>query len=301
MKIGIISGGDHFLQLAYTLASQRLQVCIFFSPTEDIQAQHKVQAFAQSYSLSVQLEKDTANDVYNWIERIRPDVLFVYGYRYLLDVKRLAATPAFNIHPGPLPSFRGPSPVFWQLKMGQPMLGFSIHILSDKFDAGQVVWERTIPDQPHYHYAAVQQVCSQLCIEGVISILAMLKQGMPLPNVQTVQRMHKYYKRPLLKDVMIDWNRMSPVEICNLIRACNPWNKGAITVFNGQELKLMDGSLTGTQTDMLPGTILWQDDSFQIACAGGRTIRTNMLYLADAYLPAYHAGMYGLQHGIKLG
>ena len=301
MKIGIISGGDHFIQLAYTLASQGLQVCIFFSPTEDTIAQQKVQAFIHSTKLPMQTERDPDTDVYYWLETTRPEVVFVYGYRYLLDVKRFAGVPAFNIHSGPLPSFRGPSPVFWQLKTGQPTLGFTIHVLSEKFDAGQVVWTKSIPDQPHYHYGLVTQMCAQICIEGVWGILSAIQQRIPLPVINTENQPAKYHKRPQLQDVMINWEKMTPQEVCNLIRACNPWNKGAITVFNGHELKLMDGAPTDLQTDLAPGTILIKDDVMYITCAGGTTIRTNMLHLQDGYIPTYHAGMYGIRHGVKLG
>jgi methionyl-tRNA formyltransferase len=301
MKIGIISGGDHFMPLAYTLASQGLQVCIFFSLTEDVATQQQVQAFAQASRLPIQTEKDVRTDVYKWLETTKPAIVFVYGYRYLLDVKRFAGIPSFNIHPGPLPAFRGPSPVFWQLKTGQPTLGFTIHVLSDKFDAGMVVWSRSVPDQPHYHYAAVNQLCSQLCIEGVRAIIMAIQQRMPLPDMTNGNKPSSYQKRPQLNDVLINWEKMSSVEICNLIRACNPWNKGAITIFNGQELKLMDGAPTDTHTDAYPGTVLIQDNTMLVACLDGQTIRTNMLYVYDGYIPAYHAGMYGLRHGVKLG
>ncbi|QHS58130.1 methionyl-tRNA formyltransferase [Chitinophaga agri] len=301
MKIGIISGGDHFIPLAYTLASQGLQVCIFFSPTEDLAAQQKVQAFIQAARLPMQMEKNVTTDVYEWLDAVRPETVFVYGYRYLLDIKRFAGIPAFNIHPGPLPCFRGPSPVFWQLKTGQPTLGFTIHVLSEKFDAGQVVWTKTIPDQPHYTYAAVNQLCSQYCIEGVMGIIAMLRQRMPLPAISAGNKQAGYHKRPQLHDILINWEQMTATEICNLIRACNPWNKGAMTIFNGQELKLMDGALTATHTNTHPGTVIIQDKVMEIVCAGGRTIRTNMLYVYEGYVPAYYADQFGVRHGVKLG
>lgn len=301
MKVGIITGSDYFIPLAYTLASHGMQVCIFFSPTEDSVAQQKVQAFIHTTKLPMQTERDPDTDVYYWLETTRPEVVFVYGYRYLLDIRRFGGIPAFNIHSGPLPSFRGPSPVFWQLKTGQPTLGFTIHVLSEKFDAGTVVWAKSIPDQPHYHYAMVNQLCAQFCIEGVWTIMGAIQQRLPLPEINNGNTPAKYYKRPQLQDVMINWEKMTPVEVSNLIRACNPWNRGAITIFNGQELKLMDGAPTGTQTDAAPGTILVQDDVFHIACAGGTTIKTNMLYLQDGYIPVYYAGMYGIRQGIKLG
>jgi methionyl-tRNA formyltransferase len=301
MKIGIISSSDQLISIAYTLASQGLQVCIFFAPTEDNMAHQKVLAFIQAAKLPFQQEKQANTDVYNWLDDTQPEVVFVYGYRHLLDVQRFAGIPAFNIHPGPLPSFRGPAPLFWQLKTGQPTLGFTIHVLSERFDAGPVVWTKSIPNLPHYHYAIANQLCSQLCMEGISIILKALFQLQPFPKIDTAGIPSRYQKRPQLHDVMINWEKMDGAEICNLIRACNPWNKGALTIFRGQEIKLMDGVMTDVQTDSRPGTVIWQGDTMHIACAGGKAIRTNMLYMYEGYLPAYHAGTCGLRQGVVLG
>lgn len=300
MRIGIISNSDQFIPLAYTLANQGLQVCIFYAPSEDTIVHQKVTGFIQATHLPFSQEVNHREDVYNWLKDTQPDAVFVYSYRHLLDVDQFNGIPAYNIHPGPLPSFRGPSPAFWQLKTGQPTIGFSIHELSHRFDAGRVVWTRNIANLPQYHYGMVQQLCSQLCVEGVAIILNALQKLVPFPEI-TVTGIPAYHKRPQLKDVLIDWDKMDAIEICNLIRACNPWNKGALTVFQGQEVKLMDGMVTELQTAHPPGTMMLRGDGLYIACAGGKSIKSNMLYMHDGYLPSYHTSIYGLNHGARLG
>lgn len=301
MRIGIISNSDQFIPLAYTLANQGLQVCIFYAPSEDTIAHQKVTGFIESTRLPFRQEVEQTEDVYDWLKDVKPETVFVYGYRHLLDVKRFNGIPAYNIHPGPLPSFRGPTPAFWQLKTGQPTLGFTIQELSSRFDAGKVVWTRSIANLPQYHYGMVNQLCSQLCIEGVAVIINALRQLAPFPEIAVQNTPSAYHKRPQLKDVLIDWDKMDATEICNLIRACNPWNKGALTVFQGQELKLMDGMVTDLQTAHPPGTMMMRGDGLYIACAGSRSIKTNMIYMHDGFLPAYHASIYGLNHGARLG
>ncbi len=301
MRIGIISNCDQFIPMAYTLANQGLQVCIFYAPSEDTIAHQKVIGFIQATNTPFKQELNQTDDVYHWLKDASPDTVFVYGYRQLLDVTRFNGIPAFNIHPGPLPSFRGPTPAFWQLKTGQPTIGFTIHELSSRFDAGKVVWTRSIANLPQYHYGMVQQLCSQLCVEGVCIILNAIRQLIPFPEIAITNTTAAYHKRPQLKDVLIDWDKMEAVEICNLIRACNPWNKGALTVFQGQEVKLMDGMITELQTTHPPGTMMIRGDGLYIACAGGKSIKSNMLYMHDAYLPSYHTSIYGLNHGARLG
>jgi len=45
----------------------------------------------------------------------------------------------FNIHPAPLPDYRGPSPLFWQYRDGRLETGVTVHRLTDDLDAGPIV------------------------------------------------------------------------------------------------------------------------------------------------------------------
>ena len=44
-----------------------------------------------------------------------------------------------NMHPSLLPAYRGPVPVFWQLRNAEPHTGVTLHRLSDELDAGDVL------------------------------------------------------------------------------------------------------------------------------------------------------------------
>lgn len=46
---------------------------------------------------------------------------------------------AFNFHPSLLPRYRGPMPVFWQLRDGNNTIGLSIHCLSQQLDCGDIM------------------------------------------------------------------------------------------------------------------------------------------------------------------
>ena len=300
MKIGIISGSDQFIPLAYTLAANQLQVCIYYSASEDPVTNQRTSAFITASKLPFTQE----NSIDDWLSQEQPKMVFVFGYKHLLDVNLFAARQisAYNIHFGPLPSYRGPVPVFWQLKEGQATLGLTIHHLAERYDNGPVVWEKMIPCKPHFNYAVVHQVFAQFCIEGVFYILHMLKKHMPLPVLVSTSRKAAYQRRPELKDVLISWQEMKALEICNLVRACNPWNKGAQTFLGKQlDVKMLDAELSGQQTHNLPGTISLRDGSVSIACCDGKMIRVNMFYINDSFIPAYRAQEYGLTDNAKLG
>ena len=300
MHIGIISNSDEFIPLAHTLANQGLQVCIFLSPPPDHYLLQKVTGWLQASAIPFSVEENHQTDVYRWLEKSKPDILFVLGYKYLLDVKKVKV-PAFNIHGGPLPSFRGPVPVFWQLKLGQPFVELSIHRLSARFDVGPVVWKKRTDNLPHYNYSFVQQLFSGLCIEGVLFILHQLQQQLSIPDIKVDGIVPAYHKRPQLADVLINWQQMNGAEICNLVRACNPWNKGALTVFNQQEVKIMDAVVVDITDPATAGTILNDDELLLVACADNTVININMLYSNEFFMPAYQAAEWGFSRGKVFG
>jgi methionyl-tRNA formyltransferase len=300
MRIGIISNSDLFIPLAYTLATQRLQVLLYYAPSQDTIINQKVQGFISQLQLPCNQEQNIKTDLYRWLKENKPDVCFVVGYRHRINLERLAGCTSwiFNIHFGPLPEFRGPIPVFWQLKLGEPQIGLAIHRLSQQYDEGAVVWTKKIENLPHFNYQSVNQLFSQLCVEGCFYVLQLIMNRLPLPDLMQDATAACFMKKPTLQDVLIDWQKMSAMEICNLIRACNPWNKGAITSFKGQELKFMDGYVVENKTsETTAGTIVSDENTLQICCRDGKLLQVNTLYYNDCFIPTYHCRQWGLMKG----
>lgn len=50
-----------------------------------------------------------------------------------------ARRAAVNIHPSHLPHYRGPAPLFWQLRDGVAPLGVTLHHLASELDTGDIV------------------------------------------------------------------------------------------------------------------------------------------------------------------
>jgi len=45
----------------------------------------------------------------------------------------------WNLHPSLLPKYRGPAPLFWQLRLHERNTGVTLHEVSDRFDAGNIL------------------------------------------------------------------------------------------------------------------------------------------------------------------
>lgn len=72
------------------------------------------------------------------------DLLICNGFPWRLPPEVLAAPVlgCINIHHSLLPRHRGPIPVQWALRSGDPETGVTIHRMTDRFDAGSVLAQR---------------------------------------------------------------------------------------------------------------------------------------------------------------
>lgn len=82
----------------------------------------------------------------------RPDVLLVFGFNWRLPPGVLAVPGlgALNVHPSALPRYRGPSPVLWAIRNGDPCMGVTVHRMTERIDAGPVLSQVTdlpLPDR----------------------------------------------------------------------------------------------------------------------------------------------------------
>ncbi len=175
MKIGIASNSKICLPLLSYLCN-KAGVLLYWGnvPATEI-SPGEITSFCNAYNIPVHLE-DKKEELYSWTLLHNPDIIFVAGYSHKINVQQLAGVPKgiYNIHFGKLPEFRGPSPVFWQLKKGCPQIGLTIHELSDKFDSGAIVWEYLLKNDDYLNYNYVSQAFSELQVRGVADLLEKL-------------------------------------------------------------------------------------------------------------------------------
>lgn len=73
-----------------------------------------------------------------------PDLLVCSGFPWRLpsEVLRVPRLGAVNIHPSLLPRYRGPMPVHWAVRNGDPETGVTVHWMDEEFDTGPIIIQR---------------------------------------------------------------------------------------------------------------------------------------------------------------
>ncbi len=80
------------------------------------------------------------------VRRLRPDYLLIacFPFRLPAAAASIPGTACLNLHPSLLPRHRGPAPLFWQLRAGEARFGITLHLVSERLDAGAIVLQQSV-------------------------------------------------------------------------------------------------------------------------------------------------------------
>lgn len=307
MRTGIVSNSIICLPLLNYLHSAGEDV-IVFSAELTVNDKGAIASFCTGAGVSCTHEKSSGQSLYDWVNKQQPDIIFVVGYNEIIRLSRFTTVmpDLFNVHFGHLPEYRGPNPVFWQLKKGAPSLAITIHCVNDRLDAGAVAWKKEYPNEPFFNYGYVHQLMSHYVLEGVHTLLQLKKQGHPISLTVQDERRAAYYGRPDSKDICICWKTMNAPAICDLVKACNPWKNGATAFYNGFEVRINDAEPVKPEEAMkkksgngiyLPGTIIDTSPVLLVSCSNNEAIRIHSLVFNGMFMPGRFAANYGFVTG----
>jgi methionyl-tRNA formyltransferase len=202
-------------------------------------------------------------------------------------------------HPSLLPRHRGASAINWAVINGETKTGLSIFYPDEGLDTGPILLQKEVSIEPDDTIGTVYfNKLFSLGVEALLESVQLVKQG-AAPKI--VQDLTQGEYEPVCKRMVIDW--MYPVGVVyNVIRGCNP-SPGAVTTFNGQELKVLDCEKRAESGPQAPGTVLEvATDGFLVLGCGGSIFVKRVQPAGAGKMPAAEfAANAGLKAGDRLG
>ncbi|PST81840.1 hypothetical protein C7T94_18410 [Pedobacter yulinensis] len=248
---------------------------------------------------------DFAVELAGWISASGADLVLVFGFRWKIPAA-LAGIPRFgfiNIHFSLLPAFRGPDPLFWQLRSGGLGSGITLHQVDESFDTGPILLQKELAIIP----GETRGMCSaRFAIETVPLVNELLKAldaGTVAARVQDGQS-GSTQRRVQETDLAINWEEHAATDIINLVNAANPDYQGAVTVLKGQEIRILEvtPATAAGQAKHLPGTIVLShpDQGVFVACLEGSYLRINIIATRDGVISGFKLAAMGIMPGERL-
>lgn len=89
-----------------------------------------------------------------WVEERSSDLITAVFFNQIIpeSLLNLAEHGAYNLHPGSLPSYRGYSPVFWQLLNEEGEAAVTLHEMTSELDGGGIYGEKRTEIGPSDSY-----------------------------------------------------------------------------------------------------------------------------------------------------
>lgn len=243
-------------------------------------------------------KKNTTVQLSEWLETIKADIVLVMAFSHKIkkEVLVLPKYGFFNIHFGKLPKYGGGHPAFWQIKNQEKQATLTIHQMDESYDTGPIALELTFDLMPQLNFAMFELNFGYLAVNGVYLLIdAILRNALQLTPQLTGN--HTFYQKPALKDIVIDWQTMPASEIVALVKACNPWNNGAIARINGSDLKILEASITSTPTTKAGQVISINENQIDVSCINDTAISIKAVYAAIGFLAGETLTGLGLNAG----
>ncbi|HHO58854.1 MAG TPA: hypothetical protein ENJ64_01330 [Thiotrichales bacterium] len=148
----------------------------------------------------------------------RIDVILMacYSRRLPMEIATLAAKGCFNLHPSLLPAFRGPEPIFWQLKNGSET-GVSWHCVTPVFDAGDIVAQQAVTLADGLSYNEINRCLATSGAEQMYRLLDQVERGCLVRSPQPAEQA-SYYRYPQPSDFIVDTAKPAR-QLFNFMRA----------------------------------------------------------------------------------
>jgi methionyl-tRNA formyltransferase len=177
-----------------------------------------------------------------------------------------------------LPKYRGRAPVNWAILHGERKTGATLHYMTEKPDAGDIVSQQAVPILPD---DTALDVFRKVTVAAEIALDAALP-GLIAGNTPRMRQdlsQGSYFGGRKPEDGRIDWSRGAK-EIHDLVRAVAPPYPGAFTTVGGAAVRILrtriiDPASTPTETPALE----IRDGRIAARCGGGGTLAIEAIEL----------------------
>lgn len=165
-----------------------------------------------------------------------PDFLFSFYFRHMLPAGVLAVPRrgALNLHGSLLPRYRGRAPVNWVLVNGETETGVSLHYMTVKPDAGDLVDQEKVAISPVDTAYTLFRKLEPAAVRLLDRALPALAAGTAAAARQDAS-LRSYFGGRKPDDGRIDWSWPAS-RIYDLVRAVTHPYPGAFTTRGGKKL-----------------------------------------------------------------
>jgi methionyl-tRNA formyltransferase len=161
-----------------------------------------------------------------WLREKSADLFVVCDYGQILSRETLALAKlgGINLHASLLPKYRGAAPINWAIYYGEVETGVTVIHMTPQLDAGPALVQKRTPIGPTETTSELETRLAEVGAGAVLEAIDILARGKHDAGIPQDSSLASKAPRLKKEDGLVDWSR-SAGEICNQVRALEPWPK----------------------------------------------------------------------------
>ncbi len=171
-----------------------------------------------------------------------------FPLRIPVDALEVPRFGIINTHPALLPRYRGPNPMAWAVRNGDPELGYTVHRMDADFDTGAILAQGTMPlatiERPEALFRAMIELVGRLLPEALARVEAG-EAGDPQP-VNGASYAGFFEASYAEIDFSHTADEVRRQVLAWRVAAIRPENHGALTTIDGERVRVLHARLDDT-------------------------------------------------------
>jgi methionyl-tRNA formyltransferase len=231
----------------------------------------RVEQTAQERGIPV-ITATASNDstVAERLHSIRPDLICIASFpRHIpLKITNLACLGAINVHPSLLPRHRGPLPLFWTYHADDRATGITVHHISEKLDAGDIILQESFPLTRAYPITKLDEDVALRGARVLQSAVETLARGQAVRIAQN-ESAATYAPRVRPGTPMVGFDTWDVERVWHFLAALSPRYREPLTDING--LPVPYHGVAGFERSHCgaPGSVETFHGNWKLNCRGG--------------------------------
>lgn len=214
-----------------------------------------VKEVALSHNLSLYQPPDiNSRDFFKKINDLNPNLIVSVSYHSIIREPILDKYTIINAHGSLLPKYRGRTPINWAIINGEKETGVTVHYVTKKIDAGDIILQKKISIEPNETAGDICEKILPLYPKLITEAVNLIEKG-KAPRVPQDNTKATNFGKRTPDDGLIDWAKSSK-DIHNWIRALSRPYPGAFTFRKGKKIFIWKSSLVDKKYNGLPGEVV---------------------------------------------
>jgi methionyl-tRNA formyltransferase len=274
--IGCVESSEHFLKALTAMESVEIVGVVTRERSEFNSDFADLTPMCNQLGIPVFYQRlNNENGVIRFLRDSRPDLLYCFGWSFLLpkSIFRIPSIASIGFHPAKLPQNRGRHPVIWALALGLTETASTFFELQEEADSGAIVSQVNVAISSQDNATTLYDKLMEIAVPQLTKLTQDFVENRVIFSAQDHSKAN-YWRKRSFKDGRIDF-RMSADAIFNLVRALAPPYPGAFLVHKNQSfiVPLCRKSNDAFSNNLEPGRVISvEDTNILIKCYGDEAV-----------------------------